>query len=776
MGVNDAWAFLDSIGIRGHEVDPKRLQGPVQVDTLSLVRQYIITTEHNIVQEQARTAAKGRANTPTEPQMEEKKMSRLARAVNNKLAQNFKQSDSILHFDGSYTKQKEHSHLKRMDRQQEALQNALAAIARTQQVAHSSVNNQSEPSVSTSTAETIKRSEQRRVIRASNKARSLCKTARTLSANTKTELMARLEGFGWHVCGCHGEADVCISNLPGPILVATSDSDFLFQPVQSILRQDPFQKSRYREYRVEEVLETLKMSRNAWAVVGTVTSNDYGHGIPGYTIKKNVEVVQSMIQGPAMEDMPQDSASEGMLENSAPENMHLNLAPEDMLLDYCERLTLALVPEEAFLPSQFSQSKSIFLDHHEDLVETIPSSNSAIDVGSKSMARDVRRFLKQYANARRRKGSGVSSTVASSSSLMTPDRSSASGTTAASRPVEPSDAPNTNSTPEIPIVLDSTSTTAATAPGSTEPSATQLRQGIEYNHVTSKTQQNDFRKELLTIIREMVRVGTELERSAEQAIALYTAKVFNAFPEPSDPTQIAARRERLKHIAFHNGDGFFGNLFQDFYSWHDPKIKTRGRPRNETPANACVKEIIADYREFLQTSNADVPRLKETIQSGLSPFMDMASQRFRDTLQVHYTRNISELAQRVKEHNQEWSAGTEGRCVLDDIGADGKDAAPYLSAKKDFQEFLKECLCKPEERKADIRESTDWKRHVLTGTITTNGHELKVLATSLTKAAPPPSLKKRPNTTRSKLKDVRELLRMTTKWPPFLRTRSPMLS
>ncbi|KAK3825062.1 MAG: hypothetical protein J3Q66DRAFT_396087 [Benniella sp.] len=143
----------------------------------------------------------------------------------------------------------------------------------------------------------------------------------------------------------------------------------------------------------------------------------------------------------------------------------------------------------------------------------------------------------------------------------------------------------------------------------------------------------------------MVRIGTELERCAEQAISLYIAKVVNAFPEPNDPHHIQARRERPKHIAFHNSDVFFGNIFQDIYSWHDPKITTRGRPRNETPANACVKEIIADYREFLQASNADVPRLKETIQSGLSPFMDMASQRFRDTLQVHYTCHISELAQ-----------------------------------------------------------------------------------------------------------------------------------
>ncbi|KAK3828744.1 MAG: hypothetical protein J3Q66DRAFT_363830 [Benniella sp.] len=183
------------------------------------------------------------------------------------------------------------------------------------------------------------------------------------------------------------------------------------------------------------------MSPNAWAVVGTVTSNGYGRGIPGCTITKNVEVMQGMIQA----DMVQD------------------LAPEDILLDYCEQLTSVLVPEEAFQPSQFSQSKSIFLDHHEDLIETTPPSNSALDAGSKNMALDVRRFLNQYANARRQRASGTS--PVSSSSLVTPAQPSTSATAAAS--VEPSDAPSTNSTPVAPIFQDSTSTTAATGSGPT---------------------------------------------------------------------------------------------------------------------------------------------------------------------------------------------------------------------------------------------------------------------------------------------------------------------
>ncbi|KAI8346475.1 hypothetical protein B0O80DRAFT_238823 [Mortierella sp. GBAus27b] len=50
----------------------------------------------------------------------------------------------------------------------------------------------------------------------------------------------------------------------------------------------------------------------------------------------------------------------------------------------------------------------------------------------------------------------------------------------------------------------------------------------------------------------------------------------------------------------------------------------------------------------------------------------MAGQRFRDSLQSHFTRNISELAEHVKEHNSERSDGEEGRLVLADIDEDGK--------------------------------------------------------------------------------------------------------
>ncbi|KAF9943979.1 hypothetical protein BGZ65_012886, partial [Modicella reniformis] len=64
----------------------------------------------------------------------------------------------------------------------------------------------------------------------------------------------------------------------------------------------------------------------------------------------------------------------------------------------------------------------------------------------------------------------------------------------------------------------------------------------------------------------------------------------------------------------------------------------------------------------------------------------------------------------------------------------------------------------PAEHKIAIDKGTDKRRYVLRGSIMTNGHKLNVLAYSLTQAAPSAASKKRPNNTRSKLVDVRDLL------------------
>jgi len=73
------------------------------------------------------------------------------------------------------------------------------------------------------------------------------------------------------VCECRGEADVCISTQHGPVVVATSDSDFLFHGVNIVFRQDPQQRSKYHSYDVQDMLEVLGMTEDAWIVAGTVS-------------------------------------------------------------------------------------------------------------------------------------------------------------------------------------------------------------------------------------------------------------------------------------------------------------------------------------------------------------------------------------------------------------------------------------------------------------------------------------------------------------------------
>ncbi|KAF9350324.1 hypothetical protein BGX26_011471, partial [Mortierella sp. AD094] len=83
------------------------------------------------------------------------------------------------------------------------------------------------------------------------------------------------------------------------------------------------------------------------------------------------------------------------------------------------------------------------------------------------------------------------------------------------------------------------------------------------------------------------------------------------------------------------------------------------------------------------------------------------------------------------------------------------------NVKQDFNAFVEERLNSPEDNKIEIDESfSDYqadrprfnRRYVLTGTMVTNGYELKLLAYSLTKPKPPSQPV--PNTTQFKLKSI----------------------
>jgi hypothetical protein len=91
-------------------------------------------------------------------------------------------------------------------------------------------------------------------------------------------------------------------------------------------------------------------------------------------------------------------------------------------------------------------------------------------------------------------------------------------------------------------------------------------------------------------------------------------------------------------------------------------------------------------------------------------------------------------------------------------------ASNYSEAKKEFKEYLDQHLDDPHEYQAKI-DSGDreiaCRKNILTGSISTNGHDIKVLARSITKPKPQPSPAKITNKTRFLLPDVKDVLNTT---------------
>ena len=202
--------------------------------------------------------------------------------------------------------------------------------------------------------------------------------------------------------------------------------------------------------------------------------------------------------------------------------------------------------------------------------------------------------------------------------------------------------------------------------------STQVRKGLASNEVGQEDERGLLQKEVVTVVKEMARIGTEVTICAQQAISLYIARTMSEFPSLND-LDGAARRERLQHIGYFSNNQVFGNLLQDIFMWHNDGPRSGGA-RSATPANACIENIITLYRGFLDESGYEVPKLQTVINSNLTPFLQLTGRHFADTLQMHYQRNISELVERVKEHNGAWAQGESGVSVLSSIDDKGKSS------------------------------------------------------------------------------------------------------
>ena len=897
MGVNRAFELV-SDHYTPTSIVPRDVGGHKHIDMNSIILGYINNTLRNMMIRNWR-------KPPDKRESIQALIKRVGLLVDKKLLTYFSRESSTLHFDGEHTVEKAETHTERLSKFDKQVEDADVKITKTSAV----ILNQRTPGTPTSSERTKIVAHSKNAITAWKKARSW-----SLDSETKVVLAEVLGEQGWQVHLCLGETDTCISQQDDAVVVST-DSDYLFRDIKALIRKDPRSHDKYTLYSIDDMVTALGMRRNGWKVVGMTSGNDYSKNLSGFGIKTNYNAVSSI------NAMPGTTAHE-------------------ILEVYCATHVNDQQDANQVI-SRFKNAERVFGSNAETIAVDQTSKRTTKDLDQKleRMLSDVHQALQGYRRHHRNRTSNVTtaSTQVHSASSQPPTRSRdgylqlmpgnkfrakvyKSKEKAAENPPgtpihkkkkrkkdkkrkrehyydpsskqqrrDPSEDSSAKKTGRVnrlkpASIIQNCLGKYATITMDCGTLSAQLKRGLETHSVVSINKQDEARKEIEQVIQEMVRIGTELTRCAQQALSLYIAKTTADFPT-LEGNDIANRKEGLRHVGYFSDTAFFGNLLQDLFSWHD---KSRGgRPRKNTPANDCIKDILDVYRGFLQEANSNVPYLKNTIKTGLGLFLQQVGVRFGDTLQIHFKCNISELRERVREHNGDWVMSDEGRLILASINDQGvsdmhdpislfwilnshlptskqivflpeggftdnfftitedtllmallrqeskawlktefgsqeearrhaaehpgdlmyrlfftkrlsyirgsslinpganlpsrlalfdlegnsksvyddhitnmhdADSTIYPAAKKAFQEYINKQLTDPMEQKLAIDQGAAWRKYVLTGSISTNGHELKVLAHSLTRAAPSPSARKRPNTTRAKLNDVKTTL------------------
>ncbi|KAF9954192.1 hypothetical protein BGZ65_004192 [Modicella reniformis] len=280
MGIENVFRFLEEKGVEAPSVDMNLVQD-VEVDLLALNFSYIRATHQNILYREFRKSPSAR-DTPIAPSTAS---SKLVQAVHRKLLQTFRPNASTrIHVDGYPTAQKKKGRENRQKQRAEGAATLSDLAHQIEQIADSATSTSVNP-----------RAQKRRLIRSARKARTSWAKARVIDTATRESLARGLREFGWTVCRCVGEADVCIANTahqsPDNIVVASSDSDHLFHGAKTLLRQDPRTRS-FTTYDIQKVQETLEVNQEQWAVAAVVTNNDYTKQVRGQTFAKNLDLVR----------------------------------------------------------------------------------------------------------------------------------------------------------------------------------------------------------------------------------------------------------------------------------------------------------------------------------------------------------------------------------------------------------------------------------------------------------------------------------------------------
>ncbi|KAF9271591.1 hypothetical protein BGZ68_003328, partial [Mortierella alpina] len=196
--------------------------------------------------------------------------------------------------------------------------------------------------------------------------------------------------------------------------------------------------------------------------------------------------------------------------------------------------------------------------------------------------------------------------------------------------------------------------------------AAQVTAAIKQNEIGDEEDRPSLAKTIVSVIQEMVYVGNEAMRCAQQAFACYFAEVITLYGTLS-PYDVGKRKEKFGQFSSFRNNTFFTNLLQDIFRWYDDEDQSRrGRPRKETEANASIKEILgvnSAYRRALSKAKKTVPNLKRHLTGGLTHFFEQCGVHLADQFQCHFLRNTAELIQRLKVENPAWVSG-EGKAVI----------------------------------------------------------------------------------------------------------------
>ena len=110
---------------------------------------------------------------------------------------------------------------------------------------------------------------------------------------------------------------------------------------------------------------------------------------------------------------------------------------------------------------------------------------------------------------------------------------------------------------------------------------TQLKRGLDFNNFGDSENQDRLRNEVIVVVNEMARIGTEVTRLAQQVISPFIVKMATEFPSLSG-TDIAGRKDKLRFLSYLHASSFFGNQLRSLFTWdRKGKRKAADNPSND---------------------------------------------------------------------------------------------------------------------------------------------------------------------------------------------------